>query len=223
MQLAQGRTPRHQPWALSCAPRSPSTRSPGSFGSSTCHSGGPAGKMQRQALYGPMPVQTRTFGEIFGHIGPYEFQGKSIWTNRWVPCFQEESAWTDGRESSSKDSPQTGTAPCMALPRDVSQGKQGAVGVLFWVSLSHAFSSQKIAKPYSKPSQTVLRTDPSRQLQTVLKRVKTVPNLQSNRSFFPLPFVFSWGFEEETHQNGQASNVESWAKPCLASDWGRAS
>ena len=49
-------------------------------------------------------------------IGPYEFQGKSIWTNPLVPCFEGKSVWTNGSESSSKFSPEIGIGPWMALP-----------------------------------------------------------------------------------------------------------
>ena len=69
-----------------------------------------------RALYGPMPVKTETFRELWGPlvhtfswgnsygpiIGPYLFLGKFVWTN--------------GAESSSKVSPYTDIGPWMALP-----------------------------------------------------------------------------------------------------------
>ena len=43
-----------------------------------------------------------------GAIGPYEFQGNFVWTNPQLPCFQGKSVWTNGPESMSKVSPETG-------------------------------------------------------------------------------------------------------------------
>ena len=51
-----------------------------------------------------------------GAIGPYEFQGKSVWTNPLVSCFQGESVWTNGPASLPKVSTETGIGPWMALP-----------------------------------------------------------------------------------------------------------
>ena len=38
-------------------------------------------------------------------IGPYEFQGKFVWTNGPFALFSGTFVWTDGAESSSKVSP----------------------------------------------------------------------------------------------------------------------
>ena len=46
-------------------------------------------------------LKGRNFQRDLGAIGPYEFQGKSVWTNPLVPCFLEKSVWTNGPESSS--------------------------------------------------------------------------------------------------------------------------
>ena len=51
-----------------------------------------------------------------GAIGPYEYQGKSVWTDPLVPCFQRKSVWTNGAESLPKVSLETGIDPWMALP-----------------------------------------------------------------------------------------------------------
>ena len=51
-----------------------------------------------------------------GAVGPHELQGKAVWTNSFVPCFQGKSVWTNGPESSLKVSPETGIGPCMAHP-----------------------------------------------------------------------------------------------------------
>ena len=59
----------------------------------------------RRALYGPMPVQTRTFREIWEPWVHMKFTGKPVWTNCWVPCFHGEFVWINGPESSSKVSP----------------------------------------------------------------------------------------------------------------------
>ena len=63
----------------------------------------------------------------------------------------------------------------------------------------------EITNPYSEPSPTVLRSNPS---HTRNERLKTVPNLHSNREMCCL---FPWGLKEEARQNGQASNVELYA------------
>ena len=39
-----------------------------------------------------------------------------MWTNPLVPCFQGRYVWTNGPESSSKVSPETGVGPWTALP-----------------------------------------------------------------------------------------------------------
>ena len=49
-------------------------------------------------------------------ICPQEFQGKSVWTSRLLPCFQGKSVRTNGPESSSKVPPETGIGLWMALP-----------------------------------------------------------------------------------------------------------
>ena len=49
-------------------------------------------------------------------IGPYEFQGKFVWTNGPFAFFSGKFVWTDGAESLSKVSPKTGLGPWMALP-----------------------------------------------------------------------------------------------------------
>ena len=51
-----------------------------------------------------------------GAIGPYEFQGKFVWTNGTFALFSGKFVWTNGAESSSKVSPETGIGPWMALP-----------------------------------------------------------------------------------------------------------
>ena len=59
----------------------------------------------------------QNFQRDLGAIGPYEFQGKSAWTNRLVPCFfSGEICHDNGPESSSKFPPETGIVPQMALP-----------------------------------------------------------------------------------------------------------
>ena len=55
----------------------------------------------KSALYGPMPVKTETFRELWAPL-VHTFLGKFVWTN--------------GPGSSSKVSPYTGIGPWMALP-----------------------------------------------------------------------------------------------------------
>ena len=54
------------------------------------------------------PLQCRPeLPERLGAIGPYELQGKSVWANPLVPCFQGYSVCTNGTESLSYLSPET--------------------------------------------------------------------------------------------------------------------
>ena len=78
-------------------------------------------------------------GASTGAIGPYEFQGRSVWTNRLMPCFQGESVWTNGAESSSIVSPETSIGPRMALPEILFISRDAcSIAKLFRASLSSA-------------------------------------------------------------------------------------
>ena len=74
---------------------------------------------QRRALYELMPVQTRTFREIWESLVHMNFRGNSYGPIFLVPCFQGKSAWTNGPESSSKVFPETGIGSWMAFPSDL--------------------------------------------------------------------------------------------------------
>ena len=50
-----------------------------------------------------------------GAIGPYEFQGKFVWTDGPFAFSSGKFVWTNGAESSSKVSSETGSGPWMAL------------------------------------------------------------------------------------------------------------
>ena len=54
------------------------------------------------------PGADQSFRRGLGAIGPYEFQGKFVWTNGHFAAFSRKFVWTDGAESSSKVSPETG-------------------------------------------------------------------------------------------------------------------
>ena len=58
----------------------------------------------------------QNFQRDLGIIGPYEFQGKFVWTNLLVPRFQGKSVWTNGPESSQKSSPRLAVVHGLALP-----------------------------------------------------------------------------------------------------------
>ena len=61
----------------------------------------------------------QNFQRDLGAIGPYKFQRKFVWTN--------------GDESSSKVSPETGIGPWMALPNTATQGKtENDKSILFY-------------------------------------------------------------------------------------------
>ena len=62
------------------------------------------GRLQGRALYGPIPVKTETFRELWAPL---------VHTFSWW-----KFVWTNGSESSSKVSPYTGIGSRMALPRD---------------------------------------------------------------------------------------------------------
>ena len=66
--------------------------------------------------------------ERFGsHWSIYEFQGKIVWTNGPFAFFSGKFVCTNGAESSSKVSPETGPDPWMALPsRKTFQPEFGA-------------------------------------------------------------------------------------------------
>ena len=49
-------------------------------------------------------------------IGPYEFQGKLVWTNAPFALFSGKFVWTNGTECSSIVCAETGIGPWMALP-----------------------------------------------------------------------------------------------------------
>ena len=57
----------------------------------------------------------QNFKRGLGAIGPFEFQGKLVWTNGPFALSLGTFVWTNGSESSSKVSPKTGIGPWMAL------------------------------------------------------------------------------------------------------------
>ena len=58
----------------------------------------------------------QNFQRDLAAIGPYEFQGKFVWTNGPFALFSRKFIWTNGTESSSKVSTETGIGPLMVLP-----------------------------------------------------------------------------------------------------------
>ena len=71
---------------------------------------------QRRALYGPMPVKTETFSELWAPLVHTNFGGNSYGPIIGPYLFLGKFVWTNGPESSSKVSPYTGIGPWMALP-----------------------------------------------------------------------------------------------------------
>ena len=71
---------------------------------------------QRRALYGPIPVKTETFRELWAPLVHTNFGGKRYGPIIGPYLFLGKFVWTNGPESSSKVSPYTGIGPWMALP-----------------------------------------------------------------------------------------------------------
>ena len=69
-----------------------------------------------RALYGPMPVKTETFRELWAPLVHTNFGGNSYGPIIGPYLFLGKFVWTNGPESSSKASPYTGIGPWMALP-----------------------------------------------------------------------------------------------------------
>ena len=72
---------------------------------------------QGRALYGPIPVKTETFRELWAPLVHTNFGGNSYGPIIGPYLFLGKFVWTNGPESSSKVSPYTGIGPWMALPR----------------------------------------------------------------------------------------------------------
>ena len=72
--------------------------------------------LQGRALYGPIPVKTETFRELWAPLVHTNFGGNSYGPIIGPYLFLGKFVWTNGPESSSKVSPYTGIGPWMALP-----------------------------------------------------------------------------------------------------------
>ena len=75
-----------------------------------------SGCKQGRALYGPIPVKTETFGELWAPLVHTNFGGNSYGPIIGPYLFLGKFVWTNGPENSSKVSPYTGVGPWMALP-----------------------------------------------------------------------------------------------------------
>ena len=75
------------------------------------------GENQGRARYGPIPVKTETFRELWAPLVHTNFGGNSYGPIIGPYLFLQKFVWTNGPEGSSKVSPYTGIGPWMALPR----------------------------------------------------------------------------------------------------------
>ena len=71
---------------------------------------------QGRALYGPIPVKTETFRELWAPLVHTNFGGNSYGPIIGPYLFLGKFVWTNGPESFSEVSPYTGIGPWMALP-----------------------------------------------------------------------------------------------------------
>ena len=99
------------------------------------------------------------FQSDLGAVGPCEFQRKSVWTTRFVPCFQGKSVWTNGPESWEKFPPRLALVHGCPLPEFVRaaqitphlgacRASQGALlnGVVWQVPLLQSMSKYERAQ-----------------------------------------------------------------------------
>ena len=85
---------------------------------------------QGRALYGPMPVKTETFRELWAPLVHTNFGGNSYGPIIGPYLFLGKFVWTNGPESSSRVSPYTGIGPWMALPsKKARKTKKARIGM----------------------------------------------------------------------------------------------
>ena len=81
--------------------------------------------LQGRALYGPMPVKTETFRELWAPLVHTNFGGNSYGPIIGPYLFLGKFVWTNGPESSSKVSPYIGIGPWMAIPEFATVAQLG--------------------------------------------------------------------------------------------------
>ena len=118
---------------------------------------------QGRALYGPIPVKTKTFGELSGPLVHTNFGGNSYGPIIGPYLFLGKFVWTNGPESSSKVSPYTGIGPWMALPSywpvlQTGFGHHHAIGNDYHLNISRSIQCNRSFMTYVDSKRLYCRT-----------------------------------------------------------------